>query len=328
MSAHPVMAARSEGRGLRDTVLVEVMSVETQAAGAVAVLTLAAADGSPLPSWTPGAHVDVLLPNGLERQYSLCGGDAGTWRLGVLREPASRGGSEYVHTNLRPGDRIEVRGPRNNFPLVEADEYVFVAGGIGITPFLAMVRELERRGARWSLVYGGRARSAMAFLDDLSVHSDRVTVWPQDESGHIDVSGIVATLRPGAVVYCCGPEPLLAAMEAATAHLPEGTLHLERFRPRQDVLARERRPFEVYLDYSDLTLQVAADQSIVDVLDAAGIDVLTSCREGTCGTCETPVLEGVPDHRDSYLSATEKASNETMMICCSRACGPRLVLDL
>jgi len=312
-----------------EKIRLRVDGVEKQADGTVAVITLSLPDGGDLPDWTPGAHIDVILPNGIERQYSLCGvGETRRWRLGVLREPQSRGGSEYMHTRLRPGDLIDVRGPRNNFPLVDSDEYVFVAGGIGITPFLPMIDEVDRRGARWSLIYGGKSRSAMAFLDELARYGDRVTIQPHDQFGNLDVEGIVAGLTPGGVIYCCGPEPLLKAMEDATAHLPEGTLHVERFRPREDLLNRDRRPFEVYLDYSQITVQVGADQTIVEALEAAGIEVMTSCREGTCGTCETPVLEGIPDHRDSYLSPAERASNETMMICCSRALTPRLVLDL
>lgn len=319
------------GRNLAtiSTIRLRVDGIEKQADGAVAVVTLSMPDGGELPAWTPGAHIDVILPNGIERQYSLCGvGEERSWRLGVLREPRSRGGSEYVHTKLRPGDLVDVRGPKNNFPLIDAGEYVFVAGGIGITPFLPMIEEVHRRGARWSLVYGGKSRAAMAFLDELAAYGDRVTIHPQDEFGHIDVRGIVASLRPGALVYCCGPEPLLDAMEGATAHLPGGTLHVERFRPRADLLNQDRRPFEVHLDYSGITVQVGAEETIIEALEAAGLEVMSSCREGTCGTCETPVLEGVPDHRDSYLSPEERAANDTMMICCSRALTPRLVLDL
>lgn len=320
---------RSRVAAMNETFQLRVDGVEKQADGRVAVITLSAPDGGEMPPWTPGAHIDVILPNGIERQYSLCGvADGRRWRLGVLREPQSRGGSEYMHTRLRPGDLIDVRGPRNNFPLVDRDEYFFVAGGIGITPLLPMIEEVDRRGARWSLVYGGKSRAAMAFLDELAPYGDRVTVQPQDEFGNLDVQGIVAGLAPGAVVYCCGPEPLLKAMEDATAHLPQGTLHLERFRPREDLLNQARGSFEVYCDYSQLTVHVSAEQTIAEALEAAGIEVLTSCREGTCGTCETAVLEGIPDHRDSYLSAEERATNETMMICCSRALTPRLVLDL
>jgi len=304
-----------------------VGQIELQGDGAVAVIELVDPDGE-LPEAEPGAHVDVLLPNGLERQYSLAGGRPGRWRLGVLREPESRGGSSWIHENLRAGDLLQVRGPRNNFPLVAAPRYVFVAGGIGITPLLPMIREVAARGAEWTLLYGGRSRRSLAFLDELAAHGDLVTVWPQDENGLIDVPGVFAGLPAGSAVYCCGPSPLLDAMEAEAEKHPHVTLHLERFRPREGALDGERSAFEVHLDYSGITVQVGPDQSIAEALEAAGVEVMTSCREGTCGTCETVVLDGVPDHRDSYLSPAERASNEVMMICCSRARTPRLVLDL
>jgi len=177
-------------------------------------------------------------------------------------------------------------------------------------------------------MYGGRSLSSMAFLDELAAYGDHVTLWPQDAAGIIPVKDLVDALEPDAAVYCCGPEPLLNAVEDAMAGLPAGQLHTERFRPRQDLLQQARSAFDIVLDYSGLELHVPAEKSIVEVVEAAGIEVLTSCREGTCGTCETVVLEGLPDHRDSYLNAAEKASNEVMMICCSRAKTPRLVLDL
>lgn len=324
-SAEPPYLPESDG-----VMQLRVVSVEIQGDGTVAVLTLAMADGTPMPEWSPGAHVDVIVSPGLERQYSLCGsvGVGQPWRLGVLREPASRGGSEYLHTRVRQGDKIAVRGPHNNFSLVDSLDYLFIAGGIGITPFLPMIAELEARGSSWSLTYGARSRSAMAFLDELARYGDKVTLWPQDERGLIDVAGLVGEPGPGTVVYCCGPESLLAAAAAAAVNLPPGTLHVEHFGPRWDLLNQERRSFEVRLDYSELTISVGADQTIVEALEAAGLEVVTSCREGTCGTCETAVLEGIPDHRDAYLSPAEKAANESMMICCSRARTDRLVLDL
>jgi ferredoxin-NADP reductase len=316
--------------GAEQTTEFEVIGMELQGDGAIAVLTLAPADGVEAPDWTPGAHVDVLLGNGLERQYSLCGevGPGQPWRLGVLREPKSRGGSEYVHTQIGVGQRLTLQGPRNNFELVDAPAYQFIAGGIGITPLLPMIREVDALGKPWRLMYGGRSLASMAFLDEVARYGEHVTLWPQDPSGIIPVKDIVSALEPGAAVYCCGPEPLLNAVEDAMAHLPAGQLHTERFRPRQDLLQQTRTPFDIVLEYSEMELHVPADKTIVEVVEAAGIEVLTSCREGTCGTCETVVLMGIPDHRDSYLNAAEKASNEVMMICCSRSKTPRLVLDL
>lgn len=307
-----------------------VVSQIVEAADGVRILVLTDPSGAPLPDWGPGAHCDLLLPNGLERQYSLCG-DAGRleeWRVAVLREPESRGGSSYVHARLFAGDRFKVRGPRNEFPLVDSPAYLFVAGGIGITPLLPMVREVAARGADWSLVYGGRRGGSMAFLDELAEFGERVTVWPEDVRGLIDLPGLLAVPRPNTTVYCCGPGVLIDAVEAQCSEWPVGTLHVERFRPKDGALDGPATSFEVRLDASGLSLTVAGSQSIADVVEAAGIDIMTSCREGTCGTCETTVLEGVPDHRDSLLTDEEKASNETMMICCSRSHSPVLVLDL
>jgi len=315
--------------GTDETVLFTVADKHLDGDGAVAVLLLEPSQGE-APAWEPGAHVDVVLAPGLERQYSLCGGtDAGDpWRIGVLREPVSRGGSEFIHSSLAVGDMVSVRGPRNNFRLVDAPAYTFIAGGIGVTPLIPMIREVERRGAPWTLTYGGRSATSMAFIEELSAYGARVTLWPQDEKGFIPLADIVEGAPSASAVYCCGPEPLLNAIEDVMSTRGADRLHLERFRPRQDLLQQERTAFEVYLDYSEMEVQVEAHETIVEALERVGVEVITSCREGTCGTCETVVLEGVPDHRDSYLSTEEKASNEVMMVCCSRARTTRLVLDL
>jgi ferredoxin-NADP reductase len=285
--------------------------------------------GDQLPPWAPGAHVDLLLRPDLVRQYSLCGdpGDRSVLEVAVLREQAGRGGSAFVHDTLLPGDRLRIRGPRNNFPFVRAERYLFVAGGIGITPFLSMVAAAEAAGADWRLLYGGRSRSSMAFAAHLrQEYGDRVLLWPRDEAGHPDVAGTLAATDGGTAVYCCGPEPLLAVAEEVCARLPHLQLHLERFSPKE--ITGVAAGFDVELARSGLTLTVPADRSILEVAEDAGVPVLSSCREGTCGTCETPVLGGVPDHRDSVLTGEEKAANETMMICVSRSCGRKLVLDL
>ncbi|AXB42430.1 PDR/VanB family oxidoreductase [Amycolatopsis albispora] len=287
----------------------------------VAGLTLRDPSGAPVPAWTPGAHIDLCLPGGLERQYSLCGdpADRSAWSIAVLCEPDSRGGSAFVHNGLSEGDVVRVRGPRNNFPLVPASRYLFVAGGIGITPIVPMVAEADARGADWRLCYGGRTRASMAFAGELTAkYGDRVTVLPQDEHGLLPLDTL---LDSTAAVYCCGPEALIQAVEARCAGV-----HVERFTPKQDT--GERTAFEVELANSGRTLHVPADRSILETVEAAGVPVLSSCREGTCGTCETEVLGGTPDHRDSLLTEAERASGETMMICVSRSCGPRLVLEL
>lgn len=325
------MSAAADNRrplGAEQTTVFEVTALELQGGDAIAVLTLTPMAGADIPEWTPGAHVDVLLENGMQRQYSLCGEAGKPWQLGILRDPASRGGSEYIHTQIRVGQQLTLRGPRNNFELVDAPAYQFIAGGIGITPLLPMIRQVDAEGKPWRLMYGGRSLTSLAFLEEVTSYDDHVTLWPQDTAGLIPVKEVVERLESSAAVYCCGPEPLLNAVEDALADLPVGLLHIERFQPRQDLLQQGSTPFDIVLDYSDIELHVPSDRSIVEVVEAAGIDVLTSCREGTCGTCETVVLEGIPDHRDSYLNAAERASNEVMLICCSRSTSPRLVLDL
>jgi ferredoxin-NADP reductase/nitrite reductase/ring-hydroxylating ferredoxin subunit len=306
-----------------------VERIEPVAEDVVAVV-FAHPGGEELPVWEPGAHVDVGLGPEIVRQYSLCGDPTrlDTWRVAVLREPDSRGGSSWVHDSLRPGDIVPVVGPRNNFPLVDADRHLFVAGGIGITPFLPMIATLAARGADWRLLYGGRRRATMAFVDELAVHGDRVTVWPEDSHGLLELPALLADPEPGTAVYCCGPEPLLAAVEQSSAHWPADSLHVERFHPKPGALEGKATPFDVVLDRSGTTVHVPADRTIVEALAEAGVEVPTSCREGTCGTCETGLVAGVPDHRDSFLTDEEREAGDTVMVCCSRSFSPELVLDL
>lgn len=300
------------------------------AAEGVVELTLSDAQGDPLPAWQPGAHVDLLLEEGLTRQYSLCGdpGRTDQWRVAVLLEREGRGGSTFVHDRLEEGSTLQVRGPRNHFALEESPRYQFIAGGIGITPILPMVRAARESGADWRLLYGGRSRSSMAFLDELE-GEDRVTVWPQDEHGLLDLDAALGEPRPDTLVYCCGPGPLLDAVEQQCSRWPEGALHLERFEAGT-VEAPEGAldSFEVECVRSGLTLTVTEDRSVFEVLQEAGVDVLGSCLEGICGTCEADVVDGDPDHRDSVLNRAERESGTTMMTCVSRSLSPRLALDL
>jgi ferredoxin-NADP reductase len=303
----------------------------TVAEGVVA-LTLADANGDELPAWTPGAHIDLILPGpALTRQYSLCShpADRRTWRIGVLREPKSRGGSQFIHDVLKAGDTVQVRGPRNHFSLVDAPRYVFIAGGIGITPMLPMVAAVNARGADWQLLYGGRRRTSMAFLDELATYGERVRVCPEDEEGLLPLGSVLAPPREDTLVYCCGPEPLLVAVEGWCTSWPGGSLHFERFKAKPTEAAPPSvETFEVVLQRSGITVTVPPDKSILDMVFASGLYALSSCREGVCGTCETRVLEGVPDHRDSVLTPAEREAGEVMMICISRSRTPRLVLDL
>ncbi|SDN96989.1 cytochrome P450 [Geodermatophilus sp. DSM 45219] len=307
-----------------------LVAAKREEADGVVSLDLRETGDRPLPAWEPGAHVDLVLDGAPTRQYSLCGdpADHHGYRLGVLRDPDGRGSSRFVHDRLSVGDRVRVRGPRNNFPLVSSPRYLFIAGGIGITPVLPMIRAAEAAGADWELVYGGRRRASMAFLDELARYGDRVSVRPQDETGLLDLDGLLGTPRPDTLVYCCGPEPLLAAVERRCAGWPRGALHVERFAPRPQAEPARAEAFEVVLERSERTLTVPPDRSILSVVEEAGVGVLSSCAEGTCGTCETGVLEGVPDHRDSVLTDEEREANDCMMICVSRARTDRLVLDL
>jgi len=308
-----------------------VVAVKAPIADGIVALELTGPSGEELPPWTPGAHVDLLLTDDLERQFSLCGdpADAARWRIAVLRESEGRGGSAFVHDRLAVGDRVRARGPRNHFPLEPAEEYLFIAGGIGITPLLPMMAKATQDGIEWRLAYGGRRAASMAFVDELPGTTEgHVALWPQDEVGLIDLEGLLVEPRPGCRIYCCGPEPLLQAVDGLVAGWPPHSLRTERFSPKAHALEGDASSFVVRLDYSDLEVTVGPDQSIVDAVEALGVDVITSCREGTCGTCETTVLDGVPDHRDSILSEDEHAANDTMMICCSRSHSPVLVLDL
>jgi ferredoxin-NADP reductase len=296
----------------------------------VVVLTLADPRGAELPAWTPGAHIDLILDD-LTRQYSLCSSPSkpDVWKVGVLRAPDSRGGSERVHSGLAPGSVVRIRGPRNHFPLVASPRYLFIAGGIGITPILPMIAEAEAADADWRLLYGGRERASMAFLDELATYGDRVTIVPQDEMGMLDLGSVLGTPQPDTLVYCCGPEGLLSAVERFCESWPPGALHLERFTAKpQEPAAGAESSFELVLERSGLTLQVPPDKSILTVIRDAGVSVLASCLEGVCGTCETEVIDGDVDHRDSVLNEEERASNEYMMVCVSRSRSPRLTLNL
>ncbi|MEU4614504.1 MULTISPECIES: PDR/VanB family oxidoreductase [Streptomyces] len=299
------------------------------AAEGVLALTLRHPLGEELPAWEPGAHIDVVLGPDLERQYSLCGdpADRRSWRVAVLREPDGRGGSAHVHGQLEAGGKVRVRGPRNHFALQPSPRYRFVAGGIGITPILPMLAEAEASGAEWTLLYGGRTRNSMAFVEELSPYGDKVRIAPQDEAGLLDLAAELGTPQPGTLVYCCGPGPLLDAVEERCAQWPKGSLHVERFQPKVQETGADTE-FEVVLERSGRTLTVPADVSVLDTVRSAGVEVLFSCTEGTCGTCETDVLEGTPDHRDSVLTDEERETGETMLICVSRCRGKRLVLDL
>lgn len=289
---------------------------------------LRSADGTPLPAWDPGAHIDVVLPGDVLRQFSLCGDPADTsYDIAVRREAEGRGGSALVHDTLQEGDRLQVGLPRNHFGLDDAARYVFVAGGIGITPILPMLRSAQERGRDWELVYCGSSRTSMPFAADLEdLYPERVRLYIADEGSRLDLAQLLGQCDEATAVYCCGPTRMLdAAVEHAREQLFEG-LRVERFAPIE--VTDEDVAFEIELDSTGEVLPVAPGQSILSVVRAAGIEIESSCEEGTCGTCETDVLEGEPEHRDAVLSDFERELGETMMICVSRCRGGRLVLDL
>lgn len=281
-----------------------------------------------LPDWTPGAHIDLGLPDHV-RQYSLIGdgseGERFSYRIAVLKESDSKGGSLYVHTRLRPGDLVEIGGPRNNFPLVDADHYLLIAGGVGVTPLMPMIRQLESEQREWMLFYGGRSRGSMAFLDELASYGEKVDIQPADEHGPIDLDSALGLWTESTAVYCCGPEGLIAAVEERAAGLTGGTLHTERFsaKPRDDL--NDLRPFELVLAKSGMRLTVPADHSALETLESMGINVPSACQDGVCGSCETRTLSGTPLHRDSLTSPD---CTDVFYPCVSRAQTPELVLDL
>ena len=309
-----------------------VRSARTVATDVIS-LELTHPDGVALPEWTPGAHLDLHLPSGLVRSYSLHGDhrDRGAYHVAVLSVPDGRGGSAEVHRIAAAGSAVGASAPRNAFALEPASHYLFLAGGIGVTPLLAMAREVARRETPWTFVYGGRSRHRMAFLDALAaLPGGRLQVIPQDEAGLPDLESAFAALPAGAAAYCCGPAPMLAAAQAAGGRTrPDIPVRLEHFA----AVPTERDPgadhgFEVELARSDITVTVPAGVSLLDAVRARVPGVMSSCEQGICSSCETAVLAGVPDHRDSVLTAKEHAANDYMMICVSRALTPRLVLDL
>lgn len=286
-------------------------------------------DGHELPPFGPGAHIDLHLPDGLVRQYSLCGDptDRKTYRVGV-REVEGGRVSQVIHYELRPGALIPIGVPRNNFPLVPSPRYLFIAGGIGITPMLPMMREATRAGADWKLLFCTRRAAEAAFLEEARGLGGEISLHASEAGTRLDVATRLAEPEPDTILYCCGPARLMDAVEAATAAWPEGSVRFEWFAPKGRPEDEESGAFELVCAQSGMTLSVPPEKSVLEVLTDAGFEVPRSCEQGICGTCECRVLEGEVDHRDSILSAAEREANEVMMTCVSRAKGNRLVLDL
>lgn len=299
----------------------------TWEADAIVSLRLSSPDRTPLPPWQPGAHLQLVLPSGRVRHYSLFGDptEPDHYTVAVLHQESGRGGSREIHTELRAGMRLVTTAPRNDFPLEPAPCYLFLAGGIGITGVLAMAATVAAAGGDWELVYGGRTRPAMAFADQLQqLDPDRVEIVAHDEHGHPDLDAVLARQRPGTAVYCCGPEPMLRAVAERTAARPDLTLHVERFAPAAPAGGSAVR---VELRRTGTVVDVAAGRTILQAVRDVVPSAAGSCEQGICGTCITTVLAGEPDHRDTLLSDAQRAGGQ-MLICVSRAVGDRLILDL
>jgi ferredoxin-NADP reductase len=313
---------------LDETAFDMVVTRRTEAADGVALIELEAATDRPLPRWQPGAHIDIVLPSGEARQYSLCGTPGSpTWRIGVLREDAGRGGSVWIHDHAVEGATLRVAGPRNHFEFTpqRGTRYLFIAGGIGITPISAMVAAAEAAGVEYRLEYAGRSRSTMALVSLEDEHPGRVTLHAADEGQRLDLDALFADLPPFTTTYCCGPARLIEAVELAARGRQ---LKVERFEPKEFGAPLLAEPFEVELAFTGVELVVPPERSILEVVEEAGVLVLSSCKEGTCGTCETRVMAGEVDHRDSILTPDEQDANDVMYICVSRSAGPRLTLEL
>lgn len=303
-----------------------VVATITPVAEEVLSIRLLPLGGGQLPVWHPGAHITLHLPNGLERQYSLCGDPAerNHFDIAVLKTSQSEGGSEWIHSSLTPGMTLEVSGPLNHFELEPANEYLFIAGGIGITPIKGMIESLPER-RQWKLIYAGRSRKSMAFLDELlERYPNRVEVYASDENtSPLDV--YAATATSGAQVYCCGPESL---MNSVAGFVPSDRMHLERFVALNRESSQPATPIEVTCKKSKKSFNVAADESILEALEENGLPVLGSCRKGVCGSCEVRVVEGTPIHLDSVMDDEEKDRLRIIYPCVSRADAGKLVLDI
>lgn len=318
------------------TVPLRIVAIRYEAQGVLSFV-LRRPDGAPLPPIDPGAHVDLHLPNGLMRSYSLSNGlgDAGAYRLTIARDAKSSGGSIWLHDQLRVGQLLEVSAPRNNFTLATAAPYsVFIAGGIGVTPFLPMIVSLNMAGKPWRLHYCVRTRDRAALLEELEALAadgmgELVPNFDEEPNGAmLDLGAVLAGLPADAHVYCCGPGGMLDAFRAGAqaADIAEERVHFEYF--SGDVAAATDGGYVVECRQSSKEVVVQPGQTILEALKAAGIDVPFSCEEGVCGACETRILSGVPDHRDLILSERERSEGKTMMVCCSGSKSERLVLDI
>jgi ferredoxin-NADP reductase len=321
-------------RGLRQnepltcaTVDVAVRRIEPVASRVVAIEMEPIS--APLFSWTPGSHVDIQTAVGC-RSYSLCGDPSdSTYLIAVQREESGRGGSVWIHDEVRVGHQFSIRRPINNFSVLPAKRYLFIAGGIGITPLVPMIEMVDAAGAEWELVYAARNRESMAFCDRLGRHGRRVRLWADDTAGLPPVETLLPTDGEPMAVYCCGPNALMTAVEARCQDIEAVDVYTERFQASTDTsVGKCDSPFEVVLEPGGKRIQVAAGQSLLDALETAGAMMAWSCRQGLCGTCEVRVLAGQPDHRDEVLYPEEREANNRIITCVSRALSDTLTLEV
>ncbi|MFS2003357.1 PDR/VanB family oxidoreductase [Duganella sp. CT11-25] len=293
---------------------------------------LVSVDGAPLPAFTAGAHIDVHVAPGLVRQYSLCNPPHERHRyvIGVLRDPASRGGSQAMHELVQSGTKLTISVPKNHFPLVDAPRSLLLAGGIGVTPILAMAETLAAQGAWFEMHYCTRAPERTAFRDRILNSPFAAQVrFHHDSAQKLDLPALLAELERDTHIYFCGPAGFINYVQTTAAALdwPESQLHLEYFGAAATATEGDQ-PFEVKLASSGACYTIPAGSTVLNVLTAAGVFIPASCEQGVCGTCLTRVLEGVPDHRDLYLTESEQAANDLFTPCCSRSRSATLLLDL
>lgn len=322
---------------LRNQLKLKVSRVEDLSSN-IRLFEFVAPDGAMLPAFTAGAHIDIVTGGGHRRSYSLSNDPAERHRyvLGILREKAGRGGSAWMHDNVKVGDTITVMPPSNAFPLAEsAGEHILIGGGIGITPMKSMVHRLKAIGEKYTLYYCSREQADTAFYDEIKALCGDNVVFTHDggdPSKGLNLKALLAEHRPGSHVYICGPNGFLNAVRAAAAHWPEGCVHFELFAPPAPAAKGNQvnEAFEVLLSRQGVTVPVPADKSILEAVRGAGIDIDSSCEEGVCSTCEVRLLSGAADHRDSVLSAEDKAANKKIMTCVSRAAPgvKKLILDV
>jgi len=302
----------------------------------IASFELVEAHGKPLPSFSAGSHVDVEMPGGLVRQYSLCNdpSEGHRYQIAVLKDPASRGGSKAMHDALKVGDVISISAPKNHFELAHAaGKHLLMAGGIGVTPVLCMAERLAVMGGEFEMHYAARSRERCAFVDRIaaSTFASKVAFHFDDGAAEqkLNIANVLASATPDTHLYVCGPKGFMDAVlsTARSAGWPEERLHFEFF-GAEVVKSATDESFQVKMASSGKVVTVGKDQTITEALAAAGVEVLTSCEQGVCGTCLTRVLEGIPDHKDMYLTPAEQAANDQFLPCCSRSKSPMLVLDL